>query len=44
MARKLLLSGDALDLEYLATALPAGDVQVIEYGDRFHVTAKWSGR
>jgi hypothetical protein len=40
MARKLLLSGDALDLEYLATALPAGDVQVIKDGDRFYVTAK----
>jgi hypothetical protein len=38
-ARKLWLSGDVLDLAYLATALPAGDAQVIKDGDRFYMTS-----
>lgn len=39
MARKLWLTGDALDLEYLAAALPVGDARVIEDGDRFCITS-----
>ena len=39
MARKLWLTGDKLDLAYLATALPVGDAQVVHDGDRFYLTS-----
>ena len=40
VTRKLRLTGDTLDLQYLAAALPMGDVLVINDGGRFYVTSK----
>jgi len=37
--RKLWLTGDPLDLAYLAATLPIGDTQVIKDGDRFCMTS-----
>jgi len=39
VARKLWLTGDPLDLAYLAATLPVGDTQVIKDGDRFCMTS-----
>ena len=39
VARKLWLTGDALDLAYLAAVLPVGDAQVMKDGDRFCMTS-----
>ena len=39
VARKLWLTGDALDLAYLAATLAVGDTQVIKDGDRFCMTS-----
>lgn len=39
VARKLWLTGDALDLAYLSAALPVGDAQVVKDGDRFCMTS-----
>lgn len=40
VTRKLRLTGNTLDLQYLAAALPMGEVLVINNGDRFYVTSK----
>jgi hypothetical protein len=40
VTRKLWLTGDTLDLGYLAAALPIGDAQVIKDGDRFYMTSE----
>ena len=37
--RKLWLTGDPLDLAYLAATLPIGDTQVIKDGDRYCMTS-----
>ena len=40
VTRKLRLTGNTLDLQYLAAALPMGEVLVINDGDQFYVTSK----